>query len=186
MTTPNFITHIPQEELAKLERAMLETYERELGLQLNQPERLKAVYGSHFFDADRKERLDSICKAVASLLETNVAAVNMITDQQQVQVACSTTDPVLSKPVEDSYCQHVVGTERYMSIEDSLRHALVCESKSTIEGGIRSYLGVPLISTSGHVIGSLCVWSYYPRTWSPSDVVMLASFAAVVMRFEAA
>lgn len=175
-----------QEDLAKLEGAMLETYQRELGLQLNDRQRLKAVYGSHFFDADRKGQLESVCAAVAQLLEVEMAAVNMITETSQVQVACSVGPNDKAGPVVDSYCQHVVGLQRDLSVEDSLRHALVCESRATTESGIRSYLGVPLISQSGHVIGSLCCWTHHPRKWKPAEVGILASFAAVVMRFEAA
>ena len=69
---------LSQEELSRLETAMLETYKRELGLNLTDADRLKAVYGSHFFDADRKDKLEAVCAAVSQLLETEMAAVNMI------------------------------------------------------------------------------------------------------------
>lgn len=163
---------------------MLETYRRELGLRLKDASRLKAVYGSHFFDTDRKGKLEAVCGAAAQLLEAEMAAVNMITETGQVQVAASSGVAATMVPVEDSYCQHVVGLERYLSVEDSLEHALVCESRSTLDNGIRSYLGVPLISSSGHIIGSLCCWATYPRKWKPAEVTMLAGFAAVIMRFE--
>lgn len=177
------LQQVSQEDLAKLEGAMLETYKRELGLNLNSPARLEAVYGSHFFDADRQGKLESVCKAAALILECETAAVNMITATGQIQVASSDHE-VQEVPVEDGYCQHVVGLERDLTIEDGLRHALVCESRATTERGARSYLGVPLISDKGHIIGSLCCWSRYPRTWKPAEVMVLAGFAAVVMRFE--
>jgi GAF domain-containing protein len=171
-------------ELAQLEGAMLEAYRRELGLKLNDRSRLKAVYGAHFFDADRREKLNAICSAVVQLLEVDMAAINMITATTQVQVAASSGVVYKVEPVADSYCQHSVGLERTLSVEDSLRHALVCESRSTTDLGIRSYLGVPLISASGHIIGSLCCWCYEQRKWTPAEVGILASFAAVIMRFE--
>jgi GAF domain-containing protein len=178
------MTTLSDTDLAQLEGAMLETYRRELGLKLNDRSRLKAVYGSHFFDADRQARLTVVCQAVAQLLATERSAVVMVAEDKATVVASVGLPAASSVPIEDTYCQHVVGSERELSIADSLTHALVCESHATLDGGVRSYLGVPLISQSGHIIGSLCVWTFAERHWSPTDVSMLASFAAVLMRFE--
>lgn len=179
-------------ELARLEKAMLDTYRRELGLALNDADRLQAVYGSSFFEADQVLKLESICATAAQMLEVQNAAVNLISNNQQYSVAThgerwsKSLDLHLPLNVEldYSYCQHVVGTERDLSIEDTLRHALVCESKATTEGGIRSYLGVPIINRQGHILGSLCVWSFQPHKWSATDVALLTSLSAVLTRFE--
>lgn len=177
-------------ELARLEKAMLDTYRRELGLALNDVDRLQAVYGSVFFEADQVLKLESICATAAQMLEVQNAAVNLISNNQQFSVAtfgerwAKPLDLPLNVELDYSYCQHVVGTERDLSIEDTLRHALVCESRATTEGGIRSYLGVPIINRQGHILGSLCVWSYEPHKWSATDVALLTGLSAVLTRFE--
>lgn len=181
------------EQLARLEGAMLEAYQRELGLRLNDRSRLEAVYGSHFFAADRLLKLNSICASAAQLLDAENAAVNIITADRQIAIAtygdralkrASAHDAPPEVPLDSSFCQHVVGTERDLVIGDTLRHALVCQSLATTSGGIRSYLGVPIITQSGHILGSLCVWSTRPRNWRTTDASILASLSAVLMRFE--
>lgn len=171
-------------QLAKLEGVMLETYQRELGLILNDPERLKEIYGSVFLESDLSLKLNSICATACQLLGTPSAEVNLVTDREQITIASFGAGGLRRVQLDRSYCQHVVGGDRTLSIQDTLLHKLVCRSSVTTEMGIRAYLGVPLISRKGHVFGSLCTWAYEERLWTETEVSMMTSLAFVVMRFQ--
>lgn len=172
-------------ELSSMERAMLDTYLRELETKVHSPERLKALYGSHFYEATIRDKLNSICATAAQMLDAPFASVNMIEADAQVRIATFGGRGPERVEFDRSYCQHVVGLERDLSVDDALTHALVCDLLSTTtEGGIRSYLGVPLITSNGHVLGALCVWDVTQRQWNEAHVSMLTSLAVVIMRFE--
>lgn len=174
----------PDVDLAYLSGVMLETYQRELDTKLTDPERLRAVYGSTFFDADRQQQYESVCAAAAQLLEADRGSVVMVVEDQAVVVASTRAGEAVAHPVQQSYCQHLVGTGAPLAISNSSEHALVCRTEASTVGGVRSYLGVPLVR-HGHVVGSLCVWCYRERMWTPAEVSVLTSFASALMQFDA-
>jgi GAF domain-containing protein len=171
------------EDLEKLAGQMYDTYQRELEVSLADPERLEAAYGSQFFNASRQEQFNAVCAAAAQLLEADRSSIMMILENEAVVVASTRAGDVVTHPVKQSYCQNMVQTRGPLCISDSTKHALVCTSDFSHVGGIRSYLGVPLIR-NGQVIGGLCVWCYRERTWTPAEVSVLTSFASALMRFD--
>jgi GAF domain-containing protein len=171
-------------ELAKLSGEMFDTYQRELTTAINDPERLRAVYGSTFFDADRQQQIESVCAAAAQLLEADRGSVVMIVEDEAIVIASTRAGEAVAHPVKQSYCQNLVKTGEPLCISDSTTHALVCMTEASMVGGVRSYLGVPLVR-HGQIIGALCVWCYRDRSWNSAEVSVLTSFAAALMRFEA-
>lgn len=170
-------------DLAHLSGVMKEVYQRELESNLTDPERLRAVYGSHFFNADRRRQYESVCAAAAQLLEADRGSVVMVVEDEAVVVASTRAGAATAHPVAQSYCQHLVAIKAPLCIDDSTQHALVCHTDASRVGGVRSYLGVPLVR-QGQIVGSLCVWCYREREWTPAEVMVLTSFAMVLMRFE--
>lgn len=168
--------------VTRMERAMLDTYFRELASELEDPKRLRAVYGSDFYDAEVQLKLNSICATAAQLLNAPHASVNLIERDTQRTVATYGSRSLSSVEASKSVCQHTVGTRREINIDDFAQHPLVCEL-TTVHDGIRSYLGVPLMTQDSLVLGALCVWDTTPRTWNTTHVSALASLASVVMRF---
>ncbi|MBC7374096.1 MAG: SpoIIE family protein phosphatase [Frankiales bacterium] len=56
------------------------------------------------------------------------------------------------------------------------------QARSLVErGGVRAYLGVPLMDRAGLVVGALCVHDVQVRTWTPADVGVLSELAASVV-----
>jgi hypothetical protein len=92
-------------DLAKLSGEMFDTYQRELSNAISDPERLRAVYGSAFFDADRQQQIESVCAAAAQLLEADRGSVVMIVEDQAIVVASTRAGEVAAHPVKQSYCQ---------------------------------------------------------------------------------
>jgi hypothetical protein len=46
---------------------------------------------------------------------------------------------------------------------------------------LRSYLGIPLVTSSGHAIGTLCVVDSEPRRWREDQIETLQSLAAATI-----
>lgn len=82
---------------------------------------------------------------------------------------------------EDSFCIHVVDSLTPLAIENTLQDPFFCQSLLTQHCGIRSYLGVPLITNIGECIGTLAVMDLQPRRFTTKDLQFLTILARLTM-----
>jgi len=150
---------------------------------LRDPARLAALRATGLLDvAGRDPAFNRLVRVAARTLNAPVAQVNLVTSEAQVPVAWHAPAPERwAEPVTlaYSYCQHVVALGRPLVVSDARVHPLLCDSRATIESGIVSYLAVPLRSTGGEVIGSVCVVDDEVREWSTEQVTVLEDVAAL-------
>ncbi|QIN79146.1 PAS domain S-box protein [Rubrobacter marinus] len=88
-------------------------------------------------------------------------------------------------PREQMVCRHVVGTEAPLVVRDFLCSGGFEEEPVCALYGVRFYAGVPLLTSEGHVVGSLCLLSAEPIEFDEHDLKLLQAFGrAVVSRLE--
>jgi len=84
-------------------------------------------------------------------------------------------------PREQTYCQFVLQNERPVAIPDTDKEKIyVPVTPEGLAQQIRFYVGVPLRSQSGYVLGTLCVADRTPRKVPDQLVPMLEKLAAQV------
>jgi len=66
-------------------------------------------------------------------------------------------------------------------IDDAANHPLVSGNLAIEHLGVRAYLGIPLKTPEGHVLGSLCAIAGKARRWSETDVRALEDITGLVM-----
>lgn len=170
--------------LHELNAVMLKAYQHQLQRAVDDPDRLQRVYGSHFLHADRSKQLDAICRTAAQVTASMASEINLLTEDTQITIA-QYGSRLKEVPIAESYCQHqLLADNRPMRIDDSLESALLCGMSATVDAGIRAYLGVPLLTSDGRMLGTLCVYDTKPRVWREQDVLLLATLAAQVMELE--
>ncbi len=77
-------------------------------------------------------------------------------------------------PLEQSICRHVVASGETLVLTDTREYPeLGCLVPL-------AYLGVPLVSASGFVLGSFCVLDEASRVWSADDIATVTDLAASV------
>lgn len=87
--------------------------------------------------------------------------------------------------LENSMCQYVVNNEMSLIVEDFLATEEFKEQYWYVNYGIRFYAGTPLITSSGHAIGTLCLLSTRSVEFGEEQMRVLGAFArAVVGRLE--
>lgn len=84
-------------------------------------------------------------------------------------------------PREESFCVHVVDSQQVLAIEDTLSHPAFANSLLCQQYGIRSYLGVPLLTASGDCIGTLAILDLQPRIFTEKDAEFLLLTARMSM-----
>jgi PAS domain S-box-containing protein len=151
---------------------------------LNDPERLKAVAVAKRDSSPADNRLDRITQLVSHSLRVPISLVSIVDEQGQFfRSACGLAEPWASTrgtPLSHSFCQHVVTSEKALRISDAREHPLVKENLAITELNCIAYIGVPLRSQTGEVLGSLCAIDTQPRTWTDKDEAILDDFRALV------
>lgn len=175
-----------QEHLRKLSGDVLRRYLKELNAEVNDPDRLRAVYGAGFADADFRAQAETVARLATQMLHVPNAAVNVVSDEAQDSVALVQNEQIqteqLHLPLRESYCKYVIATGREMSVENALQHPLVCDTHLAVDGLAISYLGVPIAAKDKIIVGSLCVFEARERQWSAADVGMLTQLSMVLTR----
>ncbi|MEM7771455.1 MAG: GAF domain-containing sensor histidine kinase [Cyanobacteria bacterium P01_E01_bin.6] len=80
-------------------------------------------------------------------------------------------------PRYESFCNAVVERRQLLSIEDTANRPEYQHNVLVDRYGIRSYLGVPVITSKGHCIGTLFVMDLSPRTFNGKDIAFLELIA---------
>ncbi|MCX5250753.1 GAF domain-containing protein [Streptomyces sp. NBC_00201] len=143
--------------------------------------------------------LDAYADHLAELTGAPYAMVNFIDENRQFfaglhlsNVACPVvkpdgTTPVLGRELarDHGFCPHVVVRRKALVLEDVCDYPRFAGNPVVDEFGIRSYLGAPLIDSTGMVLGTVCVVDIEPRPWGkPGLETIKASAADLVARLE--
>jgi len=135
-------------------------------------------------DSGPEERFDRLTRLVAATLGVPVALVSLVdTRRQFFKSTFGLPEPWKTEretPLTHSFCQHVVTRAAPLVIEDATLDFLVCNNLAIPELNVRAYLGIPLLTGEGHVLGSLCAIDSQPRQWSAREQEILADFGKLV------
>lgn len=143
-------------------------------------ERLKTILRLEILNTPREERYDRITRLVARTLNMPVALISILTTDQQWFKSCA--GPSLDTPHVDrewALCDRVVTGQSSVVIEDV--QTSEAGANNPLLENVGFYAGVPLMTRSGHVIGTLCVTDERARTFDEAALQSLEDFARWVM-----
>jgi GAF domain-containing protein len=131
-------------------------------------------------------KLDALVASAIDSTKASAAHLSMLVDRQ---ITASVSGAMLSamhrgeeRSFEDAFCATTLRLGEPLAIVDATEDQRVSSMPAVTEGGVRSYLGAPLVSrTTGETVGVLCVVGTTTREWSREDVSELTSIAAEVM-----
>ena len=149
------------------------------------PARLQEVIDLDLAAEDLGAALQRIAEAASARLGLPIGLVTIVLDEAQTFAGAhglpAHLDGVGGSPIEWSYCQHTVARHAPFAVEETVGHELVGDSPHTTVHGVRSYLGVPLVTRHGHAVGTLCVLGTEPRAFTGADVAELETLASQVV-----
>ena len=147
---------------------------------LSDPERLRAV--RRLLRTRAPEGLDRLTGLAAMLLRAPRSQVSLIADTQYIASAVGLADEELApSPAAESLCTVTVELGGPLAVADAALDDRVSSLPPVSAGGVRAYLGVPLVDRAGLVLGALCVYDEVARTWTAVDVGILSELAACVV-----
>ncbi|MEI6562467.1 MAG: GAF domain-containing protein [Verrucomicrobiota bacterium] len=146
--------------------------------------RLDVLVESGLLDSLPEESFDRYTRIAVALLKAEVSLVSLVDDRRQFfksQVGLpSPYDKTRQTPLTHCFCQFVVRDGAPLIIEDARTDERLCRNLAIRDLGVISYLGMPITTQEGFLIGSLCAINSHPRIWSDDEQRLLADMAAAV------
>ncbi len=129
-----------------------------------------------------EDQLEDLTDLAARIVGTEVSLVNLIDSYTQWSVSNHGID-LQQMPREESVCQYTILDDEPLEIEN-LAEDERFDRKSYVTDGprLRYYFGVPLTTSKGSNIGSLCVLDSEKQEISPEKKEMLQMVAREVVR----
>ncbi|HRJ73958.1 MAG TPA: GAF domain-containing sensor histidine kinase, partial [Terrimicrobiaceae bacterium] len=162
-----------------------ESPSRSLGQPLDDAGRLFALRATGLLDSPAEPVFDRFAELIRGALRSDIAMVSLVDDHRQFfksqtglsEPLCSIRGTSLNK----SLCRHVVTDGAPLRINDTRVHPLGHLNPEIPESGVIAYLGTPLVTEDGYVLGSLCAVCRTERDWSDNDLDVLRAVADSVM-----
>ena len=140
--------------------------------------RLAVLHATGLLDSPPEASFDRLVKLAARLTHATVAAVSLVDKDRQFFKAAVGLSPEVAAarqtPLDHSVCRHVVETGRPIVVADVRDYPEFHYDEPL------AYLGIPLLSVEGLVLGSFCVLDAAPRIWSDDEVATMTDLAASV------
>ena len=173
------------EGLAERARLRRQGGSRSLDSEVHDPKRLAAVQRTGLLSGDGDRALDRIAEMARRVVDAPVALISLVDADRQVFVSCpGLEEPWASRgetPLSYSVCVEAVAYRDPLVLSDARSDNRLCNGPAVTELGVVAYLGVPLITGDGHVLGALCAIDERPRDWSAEQVELLETLARAIL-----
>jgi len=146
-------------------------------------QRLKELYKFDILDTPYEDEFDDIVKLASLLCNTSISTITLIDSSRQwFKAKVGLENRETSKEV--SFCSYAIAanTDLYQ-VEDATK-SIIFENNPLVTGNpnICFYAGVPLISSNGFSLGTLCVIDSQPKVLNTEQVFALKVLGNQVMK----
>ncbi|KGA24308.1 diguanylate cyclase [Pectobacterium brasiliense] len=126
--------------------------------------------------------LSNLISLAANIFSVPIVLVSLVETERQL-FAASVGVPFCETPRDISFCAHTILKKKIMVVHDALKDARFKNNPLVVGVPyIRFYAGIPLMTPSGHAIGTLCIIDLKPRTtFTKRDEHNLHDLASLVM-----
>ena len=151
---------------------------------IRDPARLQALRRLGLVDAPPDPALDRLTLVAQRVLRAPVALICLVdADRQIIQSSVGLPEPFAGRretPLSHSICRHLVTTGVSLAVGDARTDERLRDHPAVVELGVAAYAASPLITADGHVVGTLAVLDFTPRTWRPDELDLLDQLAGTV------
>ncbi|GAA2711093.1 PAS domain S-box protein [Actinoplanes palleronii] len=144
------------------------------------PARLAAVAATGLGQTPASPVLDRLTDVAARLVGGPIALVTLVEADQEHLVSHSGPLPPVPRriPLSHSYCRYVVESATPLVVADAREHPLLRDNPAIADQRTIAYLGMPVGSPGGLVLGALSVIDSEAHCWSDADVAVMEGLAA--------
>lgn len=147
------------------------------GLPENERQRLEALAAYQILDTAPDAAFDGLTALAAHILGVPIALISIVDAERQwfkSHYGLSLTE----SPRDVSFCGHVVTGGQALVVPDAHEDPRFADNPQVVgEPRVRFYAGMPLRTTDGFVLGTLCAIDHAPRELSSEQKALLAVLA---------
>jgi GAF domain-containing protein len=144
-------------------------------------DRLREIVDLGLLSPQGDRVLDDLAHEAAERLGLPISTVTIVLDEAQFFAAQHGVEGWMAEsrgtPVEWSFCAHAVADRAPFVVEDATTHPTVRHMPIVENDRVICYAGVPLVSSRGHALGTLCVIGHEPHHFSEQELSILRSLA---------
>lgn len=152
-------------------------------LKSDEAKRLEALRSYQILDSLPEEAFDNLTKLASEIADMPVAMVNLIDENRQwTKSMIGISEELREAPRKQTVCQYTIkgpGVTEICNLKEDYRTSHL--PSVNVEGGLRYYFGVPLITKNKYAIGTLCVLDYEEKKLSDAQIDQLIILANEVM-----
>ena len=150
---------------------------------MSESERLKALAATSLLDSESEERFNRLVRLASNALGTEVALISLLDEERQWFKAKLGVDASQTSR-EHAFCHHAIQKPNEVMVVSDASQDTRFRDNPLVTGGpnIAFYAGAPLVTKSGHALGTLCVIDSKPReNFGVQDQQILRDLALSVM-----
>ena len=145
----------------------------------NEEARLNALRDLGLLDTPPSETFDRLTRLASQLLSAPVSTVSL-TDRDRQWFKSKVGLDITEIPREQAPCSYAIQGEGVFVVPDLMADPRFVDSPLA-SAGIRFYAGAPLVTRSGHGLGTICVVDDKPRQLAQGEDRILLDLAGLVM-----
>lgn len=149
----------------------------------NENLRAEELYKFDILDTPYEEEYDDIVRLASNICNTSISTITLIESSRQwFKAKVGLEDRETSRDV--SFCAHAIASKTdIFEIEDATKtEAFFDNPLVTGNPNIRFYAGVPLVTSNGYKLGTLCVIDTKPKLLTPDQIFALKVLGVQVMK----
>lgn len=148
---------------------------------LDEEERLAALRRYKILDTEPEPQFDRIASMAKRRFDVPLAFVSFV-DRTREFLKAPRVSPLRNVPRQHSFCAYTILDDEVLVVPDASRDERFAENPFVVgDFNIRFYAGAPLIGSSGHRLGTVCIIDTRPRLdFGDRDKHDLADLASII------
>eukprot|EP01037_Dinobryon_pediforme_P000824 gene824-828_t len=144
--------------------------------------RLAALRSYHILDTVEEDDFDHLTALTAAIFQVPISTVSLV-DEKRQWFKSHFGIANRENPIEYSFCAHAIQTpDEVMIIENAKADERFVNNPLVLgDPNILFYAGVPLVTSAGEALGTLCIIDREPRKLSQEQIIALKILGSQVM-----
>ena len=150
--------------------------------EMGEAERVKVLHATGLLETGPSAALDQITRLASQIFGTPISLITLVDAHRQWLKSRVGMEDIQETRREDAFCTWTIAQDGVLVVEDATCDPRFADNAMVVGSPhIVFYAGAPLVLSTGHALGSLCIIDTKPRSFSEQEREQLAILASLAM-----